>query len=74
MSDVIEQVGRALASEEGYAYDPLPYDARARAAIEAVRAYFENCAEMSKFYEDRHAYYVGAEELAGAIKARPGPD
>ncbi|HMF68662.1 MAG TPA: hypothetical protein VK602_13770 [Phyllobacterium sp.] len=34
---MIERVGRALAKEEGYAYDPFPYDARARAAIEAMR-------------------------------------
>jgi hypothetical protein len=37
MSEMIERVGRALAEQEGYAYDPLPYDARARAAIEAMR-------------------------------------
>lgn len=37
MVSMIERVGRALAKEEGYAYDPLPYDARARAAIEAMR-------------------------------------
>ena len=37
MSEMIERVGRALAKEEGYAYDPLPYDDRARAAIEAMR-------------------------------------
>lgn len=34
---MIERVGRALAAEEGYAYDPFPYDNRARAAIEAMR-------------------------------------
>lgn len=34
---MIERVGRALANEEGYAYDPVPYDRRARAAIEAMR-------------------------------------
>lgn len=33
---LIEHVGKALAKEEGYAYDPLPYDNRARAAIEAI--------------------------------------
>jgi hypothetical protein len=37
MSEMIERVGRALAEEECYAYDPLPYDARARAAIAAMR-------------------------------------
>ena len=37
MSEMIERIARALAKEEGYAYDPLPYNARARAAIEAMR-------------------------------------
>lgn len=37
MSEMVERVGRALAKQEGYAYDPEPYDARARAAIEAMR-------------------------------------
>lgn len=36
-ASLIEQVGRALAKEEGYAYDPIPYDDRARAAIAAMR-------------------------------------
>ena len=36
MSDMIERVGRALAKEEGYAYDPYPYNVRARVAIEAL--------------------------------------
>ena len=34
---MIERVGRALAKEEGYTYDPYPYDVRARVAIEAMR-------------------------------------
>jgi len=37
MSEMVERVARALAKEEGYAYDSVPYDARARAAIEAMR-------------------------------------
>jgi hypothetical protein len=34
---MIERVGRALAEQERYAYDPEPYDARARAAVAALR-------------------------------------
>lgn len=37
MSEMVERVARALANEEGYAYDPVPYNRRARAAIEAMR-------------------------------------
>ena len=37
LTEMVERVARALAKEEGYAYDPFPYDARARAAIEAMR-------------------------------------
>lgn len=37
MDDMIERVGRALAKAENYAYDPIPYDDRARAVIEAMR-------------------------------------
>jgi glycosyltransferase involved in cell wall biosynthesis len=37
MNSMIERVGRALAAEEGYAYDPVPCDRRARAAIAAMR-------------------------------------
>lgn len=32
-----ERIARALAAEEGYAYDPEPYDARAAAVLEAMR-------------------------------------
>lgn len=35
--EMVERVGRALAAQDGYAYDPEPYDARARAAIEAMK-------------------------------------
>jgi hypothetical protein len=41
MSEIVERVARALAKQEGYAYDPLPYDERARAAIEAMRDFDE---------------------------------
>ena len=34
--NMVERVGRALAKEERYAYDPYPYDERARVAIEAM--------------------------------------
>ena len=34
---MVERVGRALAKAEGFAYDPYPYDERARAAIEEMR-------------------------------------
>lgn len=37
MSEMIERVGRALAAAEGHAYDPAPYNHKARAAIEAMR-------------------------------------
>jgi predicted esterase len=38
---MIEAVGRALAKQEGYHYDPLPYDERAIAAIEAMEPFIE---------------------------------
>jgi len=37
MMDMVERVGRALAEADGYAYDPMPYDRWARAAIEELR-------------------------------------
>lgn len=33
----VEEVGRALAEQEGCTYDPFPYDDRARAAIAAMK-------------------------------------
>lgn len=32
-----ERIARALAAQEGYAYDPEPYDARADAVLNAMR-------------------------------------
>lgn len=31
-----ERIARALAAEEGYMYDPVPYDARADAVLDAL--------------------------------------
>jgi hypothetical protein len=42
MMDMVERVGRALAEADGYAYDPMPYDRWARAAIEAMRVPTDN--------------------------------
>jgi hypothetical protein len=49
MSEMVERVARALAEQEGYTYDPLPYDRRACAAIGAMR---EPTEEM------RRAFYL----------------
>lgn len=56
MTSMVERVGRALAKEEGYAYDPEPYDRRARAAIAAMRDPTETMTE------------AGAVKAGGATK------
>lgn len=35
--EMIERVGRALAKADGWAYDPVPYDRWAAAALEAMK-------------------------------------
>lgn len=51
---LVERVARALAKEEGYAYDPLPYDARARAAIAVAQEEFAKIAESVKVSANGH--------------------
>lgn len=58
MSEMIERVGRALAQEDGYAYDPLPYDARAKAAIQAMREPTNRMVDA--FYVDHYGQAVTA--------------
>jgi hypothetical protein len=68
MREMIERVARALAKEEGYAYDPMPYDARARAAIMAMRAIFEEMQAAAEFQADReYELYVAVEVIDEAL-------
>lgn len=66
MSEMVERVARALAKEEGYAYDPLPYDARARSAIEAMR---EPTKAMEKAGEELDDWGVASDPGPGHASA-----
>ena len=66
MSELIERVGRALAKEEGYAYDPFPYDERARLAVKAMREHLVQCATR----DSEQAYYAAIEEIDAALEEK----
>lgn len=75
--EMVKRVGRALAKLDGYAYDPVPYDAQARAAIAAMRepseamesAFYDKQAECEDGYG---AQITAAEALQVMINAALG--
>lgn len=71
--NMIERVGRALAAEEGYAYDPLPYNRRARAAIEAMRDLTPNM-EYAGSEGLNWAFQFQWERAIDAALVESGPD
>lgn len=57
MSEMVERIGRVLAKNEGYAYDPWPYDGRARDALKALREPNADMLIAGRHGLDRKAMY-----------------